>query len=125
MLNRKSLVVTILASMVEAQLLNIDMDIGGKDVDKDGRIGMAAASCMGTFMDERIEKTFFVGVAHLEGMERDTILGWGKSLCSNEHLEWNSDYQIRLVVDGETYETGQRFTCGRDHGKEMQKVLQG
>ena len=94
----------------------IDLDVGGEDVDRDSKISQIAASCQGSFNDEQ---TFFVGVAHHEGMDTDTIIGWGRNLCDNASVDWDTNYSVRLRLSNMVFETGQIFTCGKDHGKEM------
>lgn len=65
-----------------------------------------------------------VGVGSQEGMTNDTIIGWGKELCANGTIDWDSDYTIRLKVGDTTYETGQKLTCKKEATKEMQEQLQ-
>ena len=84
---------------------------------------MTAGACPGTFGADDREGSWFVGITHHEGMETDTIVGWGRRLCSNSAVEWDSDYSIRVEVDGVIYETGQKLTCGKKNGKEMNRIL--
>lgn len=56
-------------------------------------------------------------------MTNDTIIGWGKELCANGTIDWDSDYTIRLKVGDTTYETGQKLTCKKEATKEMQEQL--
>ena len=80
--------------------------MGGVDQDGDSKVLITAGSCTGAFGTDGSEGTWFTGVASHEGMDTDTLIGWGRTLCKNDIVSWDSDYSIAIQVDGVTFDTG-------------------
>jgi hypothetical protein len=60
-------------------------------------------------------------VSHVEGVGYDQLVGWGKNLCSNSLVNFDTDYTVQVIYDGATFETGQRLVCDDSKASDMIK----
>jgi hypothetical protein len=107
------MVVASIAAIALAQEVDIKLQVGGVDQNGDAKIQITAGACTGGFGTADSEGAWWTGIASHEGMDTDTLVGWGRTLCENDVVNWDSDYTIKVQVDGVTYDTGHSFTCNK------------
>jgi len=95
----------------------VPMNVGG-DRDSDGAVVNAAGSCMGADGFASGDE-FFVGVAEVEGLNANYLVGWGKGFCTEDMADADADYTISLTwTDGDgasqSSDTGLTITCPAD-----------
>lgn len=121
MFARTTLATAMVASVAIAQnAFEVYTDQKGTEVDFDNHISIDSAKCSGTFANDASQE-FFFGVSHIEGHGYSQLVGWGKNLCSNSVVNFDTDYTIQVIYDGATFETGQRLICEEAKVDEMIK----